>query len=514
MASSSELLLATAEPMAPSTDLVVGLGGRASHACVSVSTRDRIVGVCEQERVTRVRAAGDGPSGLPQEALDDLLARTGHRRSDVTTYVTAEDAYPVAGMRNVRLNHHFAHACAAFLPSPMDAATIVVCDHEPPYVSVWDGEGSVVKRIEWPWRGTGFSELYSQCADALGFTAQGKEQRLEALARLEPDWRDDRAASLFSLDTDRLEVLPEWRSRVDEWRGRELPHAASRIAAGLQARIGDLLIELLRQVRQKNPDRASLCVGGSLFTNSYFNSRIKQCGEFSDVFVPVNPDNAGLCVGSALWATGRRQAVSPFLGASFDSEEIKATLDNCKLSYQWSSPADSLSAAVDALKKGRLVGWFDGPMEWGPRALGGRSILANPFVPYVLENLNRFLKQRELWRGYALSGLEAAVRHEFDGPDASPFMECDYAPRDRERFRHILPGPNASVRVHTVGDDTASRFGSLLRAFGDTTGLPMLVNTSFNGFREPIVRSPRDAIRVFFGSGIDMLVFGEFILTK
>jgi carbamoyltransferase len=132
----------------------------------------------------------------------------------------------------------------------------------------------------------------------------------------------------------------------------------------------------------------------------------------------------------------------------------------------------------------------------------------------VLENLNRFLKQRELWRGYALSGLEAAVRNEFDGPAASPFMECDYAPKDRARFRHILPGPNASVRVHTVGDDAAPRFASLLRAFGDATGLPMLVNTSFNGFREPIVRSPRDAIRVFFGSGIDMLVFGEFILTK
>lgn len=514
MTRSAELLVATAETNAPAAQLVVGLGGRASHACVSVSTGDRIVGICEQERVTRVRAAGDGPSGVPEEALDDLLARTGHRRGDVTTYVTAEDAHPIAGARNVRLNHHFAHACAAFLPSPTPAATILVCDHEPPYVSVWDGEGSAVTRVEWPWRGTGFPEIYSQCADTLGFTAQGKEQRLEALARLEPDWRDDRATALLSLDSDRLRVVPDWRSRVEEWRGRELPHTASKIAAALQARIGDLLIELVRRVRQANPGRSALCVGGSLFTNSYFNSRVKMCGEFSDVFVPINPDNAGLCVGGALWATGRRQAVSPFLGPSFDSEEVKATLDNCKLSYQWASPADSLSAAVEALKKGRLVAWFDGAMEWGPRALGARSILANPFEPYVLENLNRFLKQRELWRGYALSGLDAAVRNEFDGPAASPFMECDYAPKDRTRFRHILPGPNASVRVHSVADSTSSRFASLLRAFGDATGLPILVNTSFNGFREPIVRSPRDAIRVFFGSGVDVLVFGEFILTK
>jgi len=153
-------------------------------------------------------------------------------------------------------------------------------------------------------------------------------------------------------------------------------------------------------------------------------------------------------------------------------------------------------------------------MEWGPRALGARSILANPFSPYVLENLNRFLKQREPWRGYALSGLDASVREHFDGPPASPYMECDFTPRDRSRFRHVLPGPRADVRVHTVGDAEPPRFRRLLQAFGEATGVPILVNTSFNGFSEPIVCSPRDAVRVFYGSGVDTLVLGEFVVTK
>src|SRR5262249_32704521 len=150
---------------------------------------------------------------------------------------------------------------------------------------------------------------------------------------------------------------------------------------------------------------------------------------------------------------------------------IKATLDNCKLRYQWVGESEATAIAVDALQKGQLVGWFENAMEWGPRALGGRSILANPFSQYVLENLNRFLKKREAWRGYALSGLDEAVRCYFDGPTASTFMECDYVPRDRRMFRYVLPGPNAAVRLQTVGSEAPLRFRELLRAFGERTGI-------------------------------------------
>ena len=495
--------------------IFVGLGGSARNACVALCTEQKILGICEQERITRVRAAGFNTTGVPDEALDALLRRSGFRRTDVATYAVAEDGTPSLPLAYERFDHHFAHAAAAFLPSPFDSAVVVVCDHDSPEVSVWRGSGHDISRLDYPWEGPGFAHLYSQCAAALGFTGVGYEQRMEALARLNPGSPDERVEHLFDFDENRIRVLPNWLERLEGWaRGVDHQRKAA-LAASLQSRIAHLLLEFIAKVKERFATVNHLCVGGSLFYNSYFNSRLRLAAGFDEVFVPINPGNAGLAVGLALHVSRQpRHSIGPFLGPSFNSEEIKSTLDNCKLTYEWASDADRVSIAADALRKGRLVAFFEGPMEWGPRALGARSILANPFAPYALDNLNRFLKHREIWRGYALSGFEATVRRYFAGPSRSPFMECDYAPEDRGRFREILPGPNANVRVQTVGVDAPSQFRALLEAFGGGTGVPMLVNTSFNGFNEPIVCGPRDAIRVFFGTGLDLLVLGEFTISK
>lgn len=495
-------------------DLVVGVSGAAHNACVTVCAPDRVVGICEQERVTRVRAAGFNSSGLPDEALDEILRRAGKDRRDVRTWVVSDMLKPPSETV-AALDDHFAHACAAFLPSPFESAAILVCDHHSPQMSVWDGNGTSVTRVEWPWHGIGFAEFYSRCAEALGFVGLGKEQRMEAVARLAPSDRDARVALLVGLDSDRLQLDQSWPRQMEGWSSGVGPEKRAMAAAAIQARITELLLELLSEVKRRIPARTRLCVGGSLFYNSYVNSQIKQSAGFDDVFVPINPGSAGQSVGAALHESPQaRLRVSPFLGPSYSSEEIKETLDNCKLTYQWVSESDTVEIAIEALQKGRLVAWFDEAMEWGPRALGARSIIANPFAPYVLDNLNRFLKQREPWRGYALSGIASMVREQFAGPDESQYMECDFVPRDRERFRHVLPGPDASVRVHTVDPQASPRFHSLLHAFEDASGLPVLVNTSFNGFQEPIVCSPRDAIRVFFGTGIDVLILGQFVVTK
>jgi carbamoyltransferase len=496
--------------------LSVGLGGGSRNACVALCTADQIIGICEQERITRVRGAGINSTGLPDEALDELLQRSSRKRGDIAAYGLTDTTSNPSGAAVVRLDHHFAHACSAFLTSPFDSATIIVCDHEHPEVSVWDGNGRAVTRVEWPWRGPGFAAIYSQCAEALGFAAEAQDQRMEALARFDPTRHDERAAQLFSLGTDRLELAHDWRARVEIWRGANIPQReASAVAAALQSQLGDLLVEFVERVQRRTPDRHRLCVGGSLFFNSYFNTRVKLSGAFDEVFVPINPGNAGLSVGAGLHLGGNvRPAVTPFLGPSYNAEETKVILDNCKLNYSWASETDTIAMAVENLKKGRLVALFDGPMEWGPRALGARSIVASPFAPYVLENLNRFLKHRPSWRGYALSVLDGAVRQHFDGPDASPFMECDYVPKDGERFRHIRPGPNATLRIQTVTTGAPPYFRALLQAFGEVAGAPILVNTSFNGFREPIVCSPRDAVRVFFGTGIDTLVIHPFVINK
>ncbi len=498
--------------------LIAGIGGGRRSGAAAVVDAGRLVGVCSQERVNRVRGAGVGANGLADEALDQILRAIGRPRGAVDHYVAVAGDGPAPGPGVARVDHHLAHACTAYLTSPFASSVVVVCDHEGPEVSVWMGDGAAVRPVSWPWHGPGFVSVFSRCSAALGFTFPAADQRTEALARLQPDHRDSEIDRLIGRDVAGLVVDPDLERLIAARLARLGPvggpgHAA--LAAALQGRLADLLVEFLGELREQL-DVPRLCLGGSLFYHSSMNTRVKQAGMFDAVFVPVDPGDSGLAVGAALQAAGRPPSqISPFLGPAFSSEETKQVLDNCKLQYEWESDEDAAMVAVRALRDGRLVGWFDGGMEWGPRALGARCILANPTAPYVLDNLNRFLKRRDPWRGYALSGLAESVAEHFDGPDAAPFMECDYRPRDAVRFREALPSPGAAVRVHTVAADSAlPKFRRLLEAFGETAGLPFLINTSFNGFHEPIVCSPRDAVRVFYGTGLDVLVINQFVLRK
>jgi carbamoyltransferase len=183
------------------------------------------------------------------------------------------------------------------------------------------------------------------------------------------------------------------------------------------------------------------------------------------------------------------------------------------LSYDYHHNGELIETTAAALAKGRLVGWFQGRMEWGPRALGNRSILASPVSPYVLENLNVFLKRREHHRPYSVSVCEEDAPRFFRGPATSRFMEYEYEVLERDTLRPLLPLDAARLRVHTV-PKSAGLFYELLKASGELTGVPMLVNTSFNGFNEPIVCTPRDAVRVFYGTGLDLVVLDSFVLSK
>jgi carbamoyltransferase len=294
------------------------------------------------------------------------------------------------------------------------------------------------------------------------------------------------------------------------------PHPVE-TASAVQRRIGELLLDLVADIRATF-DCSALCLGGGLFYNTYFATLIRRSNIFEQVFVPINPGNAGLAVGAALMVgDGRRRgagrsALSPFLGPEYDSEAIKNALDGCKLSYAFVSEAEVVDQTVAALARGHLVGWFQGRMEWGPRALGHRSILADPRSPYVLENLNGFLRKREPWRAFGVSVCEDDAPSFFCGPSASAFMEYEYGLKD-ERLRHVMPAGATAVRVQTV-EPAEALFWSLHKRMAEATGTGVLVNTSFNGFHEPIACTPRDAIRVFYGTGLDMLVLGRFILRK
>jgi carbamoyltransferase len=498
--------------------LTVGLSGVLSDAAAAATGPSGVIGVCPQERVTRTRGAGFNASGLPDEAIDAVMRSGASPSLPIDRYVLAGPALTAAVPVPVEsISQHLAHAATAYLSSPFTDATIVVCDRSDPKISVWRGANGSVVPVEWPWSGPAFADLYLRCADILGFKLGSRSQKLEALARLCPNAGDSPVDSLWTADPNHLSCGAGWEQavadRVDRSGGG--PGIASApLAAALQRSIIRILIDWLTLVKRTVGGR-HLCLGGSLFYHSSINSGVRRAALFDDVFVPVDPGVPGLAIGAALYGqhAGRRD-VSPFLGPSFSDREAKETLDNCKLHYAWESEQTTIDVTVEALMAGRLVGWFDGAMEWGPRALGARSILASPHAPFVLENLNGFLKHREPWRGYSLSGRTQAIRQHFDGPAESPFMECDFHPKDPDAFRHVLPQPTAALRVQTVDGTAPPRFGRLLDAFGVASGMPILVNTSFNGFQEPIVCSPRDAVRVFYGTGLDLLVVGPFVLRK
>jgi carbamoyltransferase len=322
----------------------------------------------------------------------------------------------------------------------------------------------------------------------------------------------------FRLDGTGVSIDPQIRARVaDRLQTNDNARSRARVAAALQRQFNDLLLEFLREVRHRHP-ASNLCLAGGLFYNTNVNTRIRESGVYDDVFIPIHPGNAGLAVGCALSTAGdtsgpARDDVDPFLGPQYSDLEIKSVLDNCKLSYDFVNQRELMAETVAALRRGHLVGWFQGRMEWGPRALGSRSILASPLAPYVLENLNTFLKRREPPRSYGVSVCEEDLDDWFDGPNPSPVMQFEHRLKDPRRLSNILPHPGTPIRVHTVSDRLVL-LQLLLKEFGTATGTPVLVNTSFNGFREPIVCTPRDAVRVFYGSGLDLLVIGNFILRK
>ena len=502
--------------------VLVGVSGARRNACAALCVDATVEAVCQQERITRNRGVGLNRQ-LPREAVQEVLAMGRRRDADVVSYVLAnEDGICASGLPRIELDHHHAHAATAFLTSPFPEATIVVCDtHQAGELSVWTGRDNDLQRRRWAWRGQAFASLYSKCAALLDCAASTQEQGLEALAHIGRDGGEEWLEHLFRYDGDRLTLADGWASAIRDAavKERERHARAADTAAAVQRRIGALLLEFLKDVRAATTSDV-LCLGGGFFYNTYFTTLVRRSGLFRDVFVPISPGNAGLAVGAALAVarTGRNshaagEQLSPFLGPEYPAETIKAVLDGCKLSYAYVGDSEATDIAVDALRRGYLVGWFQDRMEWGHKALGNRSILADPTSPFVLENLNTFLRKRESWRAFGVSVCADELPDLFCGaPVTSDFMQFECNVRD-DRLRHALPAGATSIRVQTVTREHG-RFRTLHDRFRQASGVGAIINTSLNAFSEPIACSPRDAVRVFYGTGLDVLIMGRFVLRK
>ena len=488
-----------------------GVAGYRRNGAVAIAGAAGRAGFCDVPRALRVRDAGFQCHPLTSELWAAAAQAAGDRAWRPSRIVASEPPLTNVCPELELVDHHWAHASAAAGWTGARNAVVLVADSggTGASVSLWRvAEAELTHLTSLPGH-TGPAAALGRLAALAGFRSGMEEDRVEAIARL---GRSRQAAPLVEPGTESWQFRPDAADRITAAAstGRLAP-----LAASLQDEIADRLAAVVQPYAA--PGLLLVATGGIFFNTAISTGLHEKCG-FDAMTVPVNPGNAGLAPSLAFLATDMPFAPlagDAFLGPEFSDHEIKAVLDNCKLRYDHIPARAVEQRVVDTLARGGLVGWFQGAMEAGPRALGHRSILADPYGRYVLDNLNKYLKQREAYRPFALAVREEDVERWFVGPPRSRAMEYEYELRPDTGLEHFVPKGVTRIRLQTLPDDDAP-LRRIVAGLGQhhPGKLPAVVNTSLNGFHEPLAASPRDALRIFFGTALDVLAIGGFLLEK
>jgi carbamoyltransferase len=441
------------------------------------------------------------------------------------------------------VRHHLAHAASAFFVSPWERAAILTLDGAGEMSSgvLASGEDrriEILREVRYP-HSMGY--VYVSLTHYLGFTPDSDEYKVMALASyggpsryydlfreiitLRPDGGFSVDSRYFAYQTGRRDPWVSDRF-VEEFgplrkRGEPVAERHQAIAWALQRRLEDVALHAARTLHATTKAR-HLCLAGGVALNSVMNQRLRAEGPFEDVFVPPAPNDAGTPIGAAYYV--RHQVLgeprsyvfrSPYLGPEHSDEACAAALREAGLESELLDE-ESLAARVAALlAEGRIVGWYQGRMEIGPRALGNRSILADPRRADMQDIVNERIKHREPFRPFAPAVLEEAAGEFF--LDARPLPYMIFVLPVRAEKRDVIPAVvhvDGTARVQTVSRELNPRFHRLIAAFGARTGVPVLLNTSFNDNGEPIVESPAAAVRSFRSTNLDHLVLGRRLVTR
>jgi carbamoyltransferase len=423
------------------------------------------------------------------------------------------------------VEHHRAHEASACLASPFHECAVMVMDGRgeracTSYGLYQHGRYTRIRQVDFP---HSLGLLYESVTDHLGFLHSSDEYKVMALASYgRPSWLGPlrelvryRGGGDYQVGhADWAEVLGPPRRR-----GAPLEQRHMDIARSLQAVLEETVMQMAEWL-QFETGASRLGMAGGVALNCVLNARLRQRGPFADIWIQPAAGDAGTALGAALSVDDaehgeprrRWNMAHAFLGPQFADEAIEQALRESKLAYR--RPADLVGACARLLAQDQVLGWFQGRMEFGPRALGARSILASPLNVAMQERLNA-IKDREDFRPVAPAVTQEAAREWFvDGRD-SPFMLfLDRVRTDKaERIpaaRHV----DGTARVQTVSRKQQPLFHALLEAFAAQTGVPVLINTSFNARGEPIVCTPRDALAAFCTTALDALAIGPFLLEK
>jgi carbamoyltransferase len=461
--------------------------------------------------------------------------------------------------------HHLSHAASAFFPSPFDEAVVLTMDGvgEWATTSAAIGKGNsleVHKEIHFP-HSLGF--LYSAFTYYTGFKVNSGEYKVMGLAPYgKPKYKDKildhlidvKADGSFRLDLSYFDFctgLTMTNGRFDDLFGAPprkpdqlLTDFHMDLAASVQAVTDEVVLRLTRSLREKTGIR-NLCLAGGVALNCVANGKVLRDGCFEQIYIQPAAGDAGGALGAALvgyhMQLGQSRQVNgdamrgAYLGPEYSQEEIERRLSGCGARFELLEDTALVAASAEDLAQGKALGWFQGRMEFGPRALGNRSILGDPRSPTMQKTLNLKVKYRESFRPFAPSVLRERVGDWFEMRCDSPYMllvadvlenrRREMTAEEKQLFgidklnvpRSDIPAVthvDYSARIQTVHEDTNPRYHALIAAFERKTGCPVLVNTSFNVRGEPIVCTPEDAFRCFMGTELDVLAVGNCYLRK
>jgi carbamoyltransferase len=423
------------------------------------------------------------------------------------------------------VNHHLAHAASAFLPSPFQDAAVMTIDGRGEKITTGcyvgsNNELTLVNRVDFP---HSLGLLYEQVTSYLGFLHSSDEYKVMALASYgKPEFVKD-FRSMIDIRTDGTYTIHDVnlveRFGPIRLKGAEFTQHHYNIAHSLQAVLEETVLTLTEWLYAKTR-MEKLCLAGGVALNCILNAHLRDNGPFKSIWVQPASGDAGTALGAAMWVDARQRndtdrpftMTDVYWGPEYSDQEVEKFLKWCKAPYRKSEKIEEDAAQL--LANDKIIGWFQGRMEFGPRALGSRSILASPINASMQQRLNE-VKDREDFRPVALVVLEEDASEWFVGADESPFMLFVHQvqPDKADRIpavRHV----DGTARIQTINSDQHPKYHGLLKAFKEITGIPVLVNTSFNTLGKPIVCTPRDAVECFWSSPFDVLVIGSFILEK
>ena len=523
---------------------ILGIGGILNDAAAAILKDGRLAAAIEEKKVSRRHVPGDLPeaaiaaclglAGVSREQVDCVaIARPFSPGPETALHLALRSQFPASQI--VLVDHHLAHAASAYYASPFPEATVLTLDCAGDFRcgARWRAAGNQLlpeKELYYP---DSLGDLYGRVTELLGFKPRADEHKIQWLSTS----GDDRFTELFLemlemreggwprldrsfFDSDRI-GHGGWSAKLYERLGLAEgapvpPPLRPALAAGLERAIEKTVVEMAGSGQ-------NLCLAGGLAFNALLVSALESCGRWQKVFVQPAAGNSGTALGAVFhaWHNVYQQSArvgieNLCLGPGFQAEEIKQVLENCKLRFQYLLTAEKLiETAVREINDHKIVAWMHGRMEFGPRALGNRSILASPLNPYSTENLNVFIKHREPFRKFAASVPAELAPEYFEVGSNARFLATvgRVRPQHRKTFQSAVLGQDL-VRVHTVSEEDNPLYWKLLHAQGKATGLPVLYNTSFNLFGDPLVCTPRDAVRSFYSSGIDAMFVGNFWLQK